>query len=93
MRQVSLTTFGRSAALIIATVGDDGADFLLTVSGGNAAAGAVALHDLRRRRPNCDMPSTSDCRRTPVSTTCTDRRPYKRHITLYLAEQIRAELA
>src|SRR6478609_8527669 len=32
MRQVSLTKFGRSAALIIATVRDDGADFLLTVS-------------------------------------------------------------
>ena len=32
MRQVSLTHLGRSAALIIATVGDDGEDFLLTVS-------------------------------------------------------------
>src|SRR5712671_4555301 len=32
MRQVSLTKFGRSAALIIATVGDHGVDFLLTVT-------------------------------------------------------------
>src|SRR5271155_50594 len=32
IRQASLSKFGRSAALIIATVGDDGADFLLTVS-------------------------------------------------------------
>src|SRR6185503_12164295 len=32
MRQVSLTHFGRSAALIVTTVNDDGSDYLLTVS-------------------------------------------------------------
>src|SRR5882757_1234029 len=32
MRQVSLTHHGRSAALIVATVGDKGEDFLLTIS-------------------------------------------------------------
>ena len=93
MRQVSLTHLGRSAALIVATVGDDGDDFLLTVR--------------PRRRGRCicasrRLPSATELRqaidaaiaaRRAGSTTSTARPPYKRHITYYLAEQIRAELA
>jgi hypothetical protein len=45
MRQVSLTKFGRSAALIIATVGR-WRGFPADGLGGHAAAGAVALRHL-----------------------------------------------
>ena len=93
MRQVSLTHYGRSAALIIATVGDKGEDFLLTIS----AATPRPVH-LRFKQ---------DCRRPSELRQAIDERlppdawfhdvhgsaPYKRHVTYYLAEQIRAELA
>jgi CO/xanthine dehydrogenase FAD-binding subunit len=92
MRQVSLTKLGRSAALIIATVGDDGADFLLTVS-------AATPRPVQLRFATC--PSAEDLRhaldaRLPPGAYFDDvhgSAPYKRHVTQYLAEQIRTELA
>jgi CO/xanthine dehydrogenase FAD-binding subunit len=92
MRQVSLTRFGRSAALIIATVGDDGADFLLTVS-------AATPRPVQLRFATC--PSAEELRhaldtRLPPGAYFDDvhgSAPYKRHVTQYLAEQIRTELA
>jgi len=92
MRQVSLTKFGRSAALIIATVGDDGADFLLTVS-------AATPRPVQLRFATC--PSAEELRhaldaRLPPEAYFADvhgSAPYKRHVTQYLAEQIRTELA
>jgi CO/xanthine dehydrogenase FAD-binding subunit len=92
MRQVSLTKFGRSAALIIATVGDDGADFLLTVS-------AATPRPVQLRFARC--PSAEELRhaldaRLPPDAYFDDvhgSAPYKRHVTQYLAEQIRVELA
>jgi CO/xanthine dehydrogenase FAD-binding subunit len=92
MRQVSLTKFGRSAALIIATVGDDGADFLLTVSA--ATPRPVQLRFAA-------FPSAEELRhalevRLPPDAYFDDvhgSAPYKRHVTHYLAEQIRTELA
>ena len=92
MRQVSLTKFGRSAALIIATVGDDGADFLLTVS-------AATPRPVQLRFATC--PSAEELRhaldaRLPPEAYFDDvhgSAPYKRHVTQYLAEQIRTELA
>ncbi len=92
MRQVSLTKFGRSAALIIATANDDGADFLLTVSA--ATPRPVQLRFATR-------PSAEDLRqaleaRLPPDAYFDDvhgSAPYKRHVTHYLAEQIRMELA
>lgn len=92
MRQVSLTKFGRSAALIIATVGDGGADFLLTVS-------AATPRPVQLRFATC--PSAKELHhaleaRLPPDAYFDDvhgSAPYKRHVTHYLAEQIRAELA
>jgi len=92
MRQVSLTHFGRSAALIIGTVGDHGEDFLLTVS----AATPRPVH-LRFAA----LPSAAELRqalddRLPPDAWFQDvhgSAPYKRHVTAYLAEQIRAELS
>lgn len=92
MRQVSLTKLGRSAALIIATVGADGADFLLTVS-------AATPRPVQLRFPAC--PSADELRdaldaRLPAEAYFDDvhgSAPYKRHVTRYLAEQIRTELA
>ncbi|KAB1072049.1 FAD binding domain-containing protein [Methylobacterium planeticum] len=92
MRQVSLTRFGRSAALIIATAEDDGADFLLTVS-------AATPRPVQLRFAAC--PSAQELRdalddRLPPDAYFDDvhgSASYKRHVTRYLAEQIRTELA
>ena len=46
-----------------------------------------------RPRPSCGGRSTRASRPTAISTTCTARAAYKRHLTYYFAEQIRAELA
>ncbi len=92
MRQVSLTKLGRSAALIIGTLGEDGSDFLLTITA--ATPRPVAL---RFARP----PSSEELRHTidqrlPANAWFDDvhgSAAYKRHVTHYVAEQIRAELA
>lgn len=92
MRQVSLTRHGRSAALLIATVGDGGADFVLTVS-------AATPRPVQLRF--AELPSAEELRhalenRLPPDAYFADvhgSAPYKRHVTRYLAEQIRLELA
>jgi len=92
MRQVSLTHLGRSAALIIATVGDQGRDFLLTVT-------AATPRPMHLRFPT--TPSAAELRRAideklPENGYFDDvhgSAAYKRHVTYYLAEQIRHELA
>jgi CO/xanthine dehydrogenase FAD-binding subunit len=92
MRQASLTQLGRSAALIIGTAGDKGEDFLLTIS----AATPRPVH-LRFAK----MPSAAEMRqaidaRLPQDAWFEDvhgSAAYKRHVTHYLAEQIRQELA
>lgn len=92
MRQMSLTKLGRSAALIVATVDDDGQDFLLTIT-----AATPRPVQLRFER----TPTAADLRRgideqLPADGYFEDvhgSAAYKRHITYYLAEQIRAELA
>jgi hypothetical protein len=92
MRQVSLTRFGRSAALIIATVGDGGSDFLLTVSAATPRpvqlrfAGYPSADELRCALDNC-LPPDAYFEDVHGSSA------YKRHVTQYLAEQIRMELA
>jgi CO/xanthine dehydrogenase FAD-binding subunit len=92
MRQVSLTRFGRSAALIVATVGDGGQDFLLTIS----AATPRPVHLRFARTPSATELHHAIDQRLPPGAWFNDvhgSAPYKRHITFYLAEQIRAELS
>jgi CO/xanthine dehydrogenase FAD-binding subunit len=92
MRQVSLTHLGRSAALIVATVGDNGRDFLLTVT-------AATPRPVQLRFPT--TPSAAELRRAideklPENGYFDDvhgSAAYKQHVTYYLAEQIRHELA
>jgi CO/xanthine dehydrogenase FAD-binding subunit len=89
MRQVSLTHLGRSAALIIGTLGDD---FLLTITA--ATPRPVQLRFAK-------LPSAQELQqaidfRLPADAWFEDvhgSAPYKRHVTRYLAEQIRQELA
>ena len=92
MRQVSLTHLGRSAALIVATVGDSGEDFLLTIS----AATPRPLHLRFDRTPSAAEMRQAIDHRLPPEAWFHDvhgSAPYKRHVTHYLAEQIRAELS
>lgn len=92
MRQVSLTRYGRSAALIIGTVGDEGADFLLTIT-------AATPRPIQLRFAEC--PSADALRRAIDDRLSPEAyfddvhgsADYKRHVTHYLAEQIRTELA
>ena len=92
MRQMSLTRYGRSAALIIGTAGDRGKDFLLTIT-----ASTPTPVQLRFEK----TPSAAELRhvideRLPADDYFADvhgSAPYKRHLTYYFAKQIRAELA
>ncbi len=92
MRQMSLTHLGRSAALLVATVNDDGRDFLLTIT----AATPKPVHLRFDRTPTAmELRHTID-EQLPAEGYFQDvhgSAAYKRHITYYLAEQIRAELA
>ena len=92
MRQVSLTHFGRSATLIIATVADRDYDFLLTIS----AATPRPVHLRFEKTPSAAELRQAIEERLPPDAWFHDvhgSAPYKRHVTFYLAEQIRAELA
>jgi CO/xanthine dehydrogenase FAD-binding subunit len=92
MRQASLTQLGRSAALIVATVGEKGDDFLLTIS----AATPRPVHLRFAKTPSAaEMRQAIDAR-LPQDAWFEDvhgSAAYKRHVTHYLAEQIRQELA
>lgn len=92
MRQASLTHLGRSAALIVGTTSPGSADFDLTVTA--ATPRPVRLH--------FDALPTAAALRRALDERLGPRdyfddvhgsAPYKRHITYYFAEQIRAELA
>jgi CO/xanthine dehydrogenase FAD-binding subunit len=92
MRQVSLTRYGRSAALIVATVNDDGSDFLLTIS----AATPRPVHLRFARTPGATELHRAIDERLPPEAWFQDvhgSAPYKRHVTFFLAEQIRTELS
>ena len=92
MRQVSLTRYGRSAALIVATVNDNGEDFLLTVS----AATPRPIHLRFKKTPSATELHQAIDQRLPPDAWFNDvhgSAAYKRHVTFYLAEQIRAELS
>lgn len=93
MRQASLTKLGRSAALIIATVGPEGgSDFLLTITASTPRPVQLRF----ARLPDADELRRTIDERLPLSAYFDDvhgSAPYKQHVTRYLAEQIRAELA
>lgn len=92
MRHISLTRLGRSAALIVATVSDDGSDFLLTVT----AATPRPVHLRFERTPTATELRRAIDERLPPDGYFQDvhgSAAYKRHITYYFAEEIRAELA
>ena len=91
-RRNSLTHLGRSAALVAGTRSKTGDDFLLTVTA--ATAKPIQLRFDR-------LPSASALQRA-IDAAIHDAEwfddvhgsaPYKRHLTYYYAEQIRAELA
>lgn len=91
-RRNSLTHLGRSAALIVGTCSHGSDDFLLTVTA--ATAKPIQLRFDR-------LPSAGALRRA-IDAAIQDAdwfddvhgsAPYKRHLTYYYAEQIRAELA
>jgi CO/xanthine dehydrogenase FAD-binding subunit len=91
-RRNSLTHLGRSAALLIGTQTKDSDDLLLTVT---AATATPVQHHFDR------LPSAGALRRA-IDAAIHDAdwfddvhgsAPYKRHLTYYYAEQIRAELA
>ncbi len=92
MRQVSLTHFGRSAALIVATVKDDGNDFLLTIS---AATPRPVQIRFGKTPSDKELRQAIDDRLPPDAwfNDVHGSAAYKRHVTFYLAEQIRAELS
>jgi CO/xanthine dehydrogenase FAD-binding subunit len=92
MRQGSLTHFGRSAALIVGTVGDKGEDFLLTIT----AATPKPVQLRFAKVPSAAELAQAIDHRLPLESYFADVHgspPYKRHLTHYYAEQIRAELA
>ncbi len=91
-RRTSLTHLGRSAALIVGTQTKTGDDLLLTVTA--ATAKPMQLHFDR-------LPSAGALRHA-IDAAIQDAdwfddvhgsAAYKRHLTYYYAEQIRAELA
>jgi CO/xanthine dehydrogenase FAD-binding subunit len=91
-RRASLTHLGRSAALLVGTKDRTRGDLLITITA--ATPRPVQLHfaqppsatELRRA---IDAKVPADCYFDDVHGSA----PYKRHLTAYFAEQIRAELA
>jgi CO/xanthine dehydrogenase FAD-binding subunit len=92
VRQTSRTHLGRSAALVIGTVGHDGKDFRLTITAATPRPVQIGF---------ATIPSANDLRTAIDATIPPDgyfddvhgSASYKRHLTPYFAEEIRAELA
>ena len=92
IRQASLTHLGRSAALIIGTMEAGGGDFRLTIT----AATPRPVQLRFERLPSADELRSAIDAQLPPDGYFADvhgSAPYKRHVTYYFAEQIRAELA
>ncbi len=90
-RQISLTAFGRSGALVIGTLAQDGA-FALTVTAATPrpiklAFNALPSPETLRRRVDADIPPHAyydDIHGLPA---------WRRHMTQHFAQEIRDELA
>ena len=92
IRQASLTHLGRSAALIVGTMDAAGGDFRLTIT----AATPRPVQLRFERLPSADELRGAIDANLPPDGYFADvhgSAPYKRHLTYYFAEQIRAELA
>jgi CO/xanthine dehydrogenase FAD-binding subunit len=91
-RHASLTKLGRSAALLIGTTDRSRGDLLITITA--ATPRPIQLHFI-------SSPSATELRRAIDAKIPADgyfddlhgSADYKRHITAYFAEQIRAEVA
>ncbi len=93
LRQGSLVHLGRSAALLIGTVGQDGADFRFTMT---AATPRPVQLSFPKVPSAAELEAAID-RRLPDTAAYFDdvngSAAYKRHLTHYYGEQIRQELA
>ena len=92
VRQTSRTHLGRSAALIIGTVAHDGRDFRLTITAATPRPVQIGFATI----PSADELRAAIDARIPADGYFDDvhgSAPYKRHLTPYFAEEIRAELA
>ena len=89
-RRISLTHLGRSAALLIGTLGSHDGVFMLTVS---------ASTERPRRVKFAQLPNADDLRATleheiPIFFDDVHGTPeYRKHMTFYFAEEIRRELS
>ena len=91
-RHASLTHLGRSAALLIGTQNTAGDDLLITVT----AATPLPIHLHFKRAPSARELRSAIDHHIPFDGYFDDvhgSADYKRHLTYYFAEQIRAELA
>ena len=89
-RQISLTPVGRSAALLIGSVGSDGA-LALTVTASTARPVQLSFADI----PRADQLHEAILHRIPDALYHNDvhgKPAWRKHMTLRLAEEIRAEL-
>lgn len=91
-RQGSLVHLGRSAALLIGTANHDGTDFKLTITAATPRPVRIAFPKVpgaAELRHAIDRTLTADDYFDDVNGSTA----YKRHLTRYYGEQIRAELA
>ena len=89
-RQISLTPVGRSAALLIGSVGSDGA-LALTVTASTARPVQLSFADI----PRADQLHEAILHRIPDALYHNDvhgKPAWRKHMTLRLAQEIRAEL-
>jgi CO/xanthine dehydrogenase FAD-binding subunit len=91
-RRSSLTHLGRSAALVIGTQSQNSDDFLLTITAATAAPKRLSFG----RMPSARELQEAIAAAIPEADYFGDvhgSAPYKKHLTFYYAEQVRAELA
>jgi hypothetical protein len=92
LRRASLTKLGRSAALVIGTSDPRRQDLWLTITAATPRPVQLRFDEI----PSSEILHRAIDDRIPTDGYFADvhgSAPYKRHLTYYFAEQIRAELA